>query len=135
HPGQIDLLQRMHAVSAVAAVKFRQMHAKRAIFEKRENAVPHVFIKRHAALARAPVVLHHARAEDGVSLAGDKRIIYVSQDLWSILSVAVKQHGDIEALFDEISITRFLVAAITQVTFMLQDLEFAVRRKGLETDG
>ena len=125
----------MQAVGPVAAVKLRQMHAERPVFEERQNTVSYIFIERHAALARAAVVLHHARAEDGVSLAGDKRIIYVSQDLWSILSVAVKQHGDIEALFDEISITRFLVAAITQVTFMLQDLEFAVRRKGLETDG
>lgn len=56
------------------------------------------------------------------------------QDLRSILPIAMKQHGDIEALFDEVPITGFLIAAIAQVAFMLQHLEFAIRRQRFQAN-
>src|SRR5438874_1875038 len=85
HFRKIELFQRMQAVGPVAAVKLRQMHAERPVFEERQNTVSYIFIERHAALAGAAVVLHHARAEDGVSLTGDKGMVHMRQDLRSIL--------------------------------------------------
>src|ERR1700693_1079333 len=58
----------------------------------------------------------------------------MGKDFRSILPVTVKQHSDIESFFDEISVACFLVAAITQVTFMLQDLEFVIRRQRFQAN-
>ena len=44
HPGEIQLGERVQIICAISAVKFRQVHAQRAILQNGEDAVARVFI-------------------------------------------------------------------------------------------
>ena len=107
--------QRVQVVGAISAVELGQVHAQGAILENGEDAVADVLIERHPALERAAVGAHHARAEDGIGLAGDQRAVELREDFRCVLSVAMQQDDDVEALFDEVPIPGLLIAAVTQV--------------------
>ena len=46
------------------------------------------------------------------------------QNFGSILAVAVQQHHDVETALDEVLVARLLIASITQILGVFQDLEF-----------
>src|SRR6266542_1658247 len=102
HPGKVDVLQGVQIVSPVAAMKLRQVKAQNEILKAGQNAIAGVLIKRHPSLERSAVVLHHARAEYGVGLSPNDRIVHVGEDLRSVLSVPVQQDNNIEAFLEEV---------------------------------
>src|SRR3989442_3108791 len=66
------LLQGFAGIGPKAGVVFRKLHAKRPIFEGREELVPEKLVQRHTALQR---MTGHAGAEDQVGhpLQGDRK--------------------------------------------------------------
>ena len=110
----------MQIVRAIAAVKLREVEAQQPIFEDGKNSVADVFIQRHAALERAAVGLHHARAEDRIGLAASRSGVQMRQNLRRVLPVAMQQHHDVEALFDEIAISGLLVSAVAEVLLVFE---------------
>src|SRR5579885_333349 len=135
HVGEVDLLEGVKIIGPVSTMKLGEIQSESAVFKVGQDAVADVFISRHAALERAAVILHHARSEDGVSRAGDDRMVHAVQDLRRILAVAVQQHDRVEALFYEIAVPGLLIAAIAKVSRMPQHLKFGVIAERLQADG
>ena len=55
-------------------------------------------------------------------------MIQVRQDLGSVLSVAVQQDDDVEALVDEVAVAGLLIAAVAEVPVVLEDVQLGQSR-------
>jgi hypothetical protein len=126
HLGEINTAEGVEVVGAVAGVEFGEIQIKGVVFEKGEDLVSDVLVKRHAAPKWAAEVFHHPGAEDSIGFASDKGMVHVGEDFRGVLSVTMEQDDDVEAAFHEVLIAQDLIAAIALVLFVLKDMEFGV---------
>ena len=112
HVREIDVLQGMQVVRPVTAVKLGEVHSQRTIFERRQDSIPGILVKRHASFQRPAICSHHAASENRIRFAGNDRMIKMRQDLRGVLAISVEQHHGVETFIDEIPVAGFLISAV-----------------------
>src|SRR5260370_28677252 len=112
-----DLLERLHAVDAIPAMKLRKLRAQHQILGFREDPVAYVFVERHSA-AEGRELVDHAAAEDCVGGSLTKWLNQTGQFLRRVLTVAVDHRYEIEAFLDGVCVSDLLVAPVSLVVFV-----------------
>src|SRR2546429_3588493 len=90
-----------------------EMHSGDAVLKPRQVLVSDVLVEGHPAGERA--VGEHSGAEDHVRPALEDRRDELGQQLWCVLTVAVQENSDVEAVVDQPAVAEFLVAAVAEV--------------------
>ena len=106
------LLQGFAGIGPKAGVVFRKLHAKRPIFEGREELVPEKLVQRHTALQR---MTGHAGAEDQVGLIFQDRLNEIRDAFGRILHVTMKDHDNVIVFLDGMTQAFLLVPAIAEI--------------------
>ena len=78
--------------------------------------------------ARAAPLRQHPRAEHGVGAALGERGDEILDDLGRVLTVAVEQHDDVEAVVDRPAVAALLVPAVAEVAWLAHDRQRQVGR-------
>ena len=114
-----DLGKQLERERSVAGVPLGEMQPGNAVLEPRQDSVADVLVGRHSAGERAPA--EHPRADHHVRAALEDRRHHLGQHLRRVLSVAVQENGDVEALVDQPAVTELLVAAVAEVPALADD--------------
>jgi hypothetical protein len=109
-----DAFEGWDGVEAVAAVEFAQLGAEHDVLVAGEDLVADPFVEGHAA-GEGVLFAEHAGAEDGVGFSFDEWGDECGEFFGGVLSVAVDEGDDVEAVVDGVAVAEFLVAAVALV--------------------
>ena len=107
-------------------MKLRELRAEHPVLETGQHLVADPFVERHAASARGPFV-DHARAEDRVRFTGEKRREQRRQFFRRVLTVAVDERDDVEAVIDRVAVAELLIPAVALVLRGAENGDLEVR--------
>ena len=113
--------QHLAAEGAVAGVVLGKLDAEKDIFERGQQAVGDVFVKRHAAAQGLPA--DNARAEHDVVHAVGHHAGHRGHQQRRVLVIGVHHDDDVGARRQRFAIAGLLVAAVTVVAIMHKELQ------------
>ena len=128
-----DVLQRLHGVEPVAAVKLAQRRAEHDVLVTREHLVADPFIHRHPARERV-LLFDHPRAKHRIRLTFNQRLDQRGQLLRRILAVAVDERHDVKSVVDRVTVAELLIPAIALIHRVSQRHDPQVVAVGLVLD-
>jgi hypothetical protein len=121
-PLERDLAQRGDPIRAVPAVPLAEIHPRHHVLEAREDAITDELVQRHAP-EPSRTRHEHARPEDSVAFVELEGLDDLWQRLGRVLAVGVEHHDDVEPALDRPPVAGLLVASVTEIPWVADDLD------------
>jgi len=116
----VEAFQNFAVVGAISGMVFRQFLVHQHILRERQETVGDVFVNRHAAGERA--FAQDPRADDhGIDFIGDQ-VTHRMDQFGRVLVIGMQHDDNVGAKLERFVVARFLIAAVTEVVVVLDDV-------------